>query len=91
VKTLHDPVDVERGYLAVVDRQGIERHVPLASLSIGVASTTRRQFSDPRAIVAVATEMKNVAKTEAGSAVAIDRRSGPVDPSADEAAAATAG
>lgn len=79
VKALHDPLDVQRGYLLVVDRQGVERHVPLTSLSIGVAISTRRQFSDPRSIVAVATEMKTVAKSQPGSAIAIDRRSGPVE------------
>lgn len=83
VKALHDPIDAERGYMVVVDRRGVERQVPLTALSIGVASTTRRQFTDPRAIVAVATEMKNVAKSSAGSSVAVDRRTGPIDAEPD--------
>jgi diguanylate cyclase (GGDEF)-like protein len=77
VAELHDPVDAEAGYMTIVDRQGNERRYPLVSVSIGVAMTGRRHFADHRAIVAVATEMKVVAKGQPGSAVAVDRR---VDP-----------
>jgi hypothetical protein len=41
--------------------------------------TGRRHYADYRAIVAVATEMKAVAKGQLGSAVAIDRRTDPVE------------
>jgi diguanylate cyclase (GGDEF)-like protein len=74
VKELHEDEDVERGYLLVLDRQGHERKYPLASVSIGVATTERRRYTDPREVVAVANEMKSVAKGRAGSAVAVDRR-----------------
>jgi diguanylate cyclase (GGDEF)-like protein len=75
VIALHEPDDVARGYLSVIDRQGHERQHPLTSVSIGVATTERRRYDDHRDVVAVASEMKSVAKTRAGSAVAIDRRS----------------
>ncbi len=75
VATLHDPDDVAAGHIAIVDRQGNERRYPLVSVSIGVAVTGRRQYADHRAMVAVATEMKAVAKARPGSTVAIDRRS----------------
>ena len=75
---LHDPEDVANGYIPIVDRQGNERRFPLTSVSIGVAMTGRRQFRDHREIVAVATEMKAVAKGIPGSAVAIDRRTDQV-------------
>jgi diguanylate cyclase (GGDEF)-like protein len=74
VVALHEAADVERGFLSVVDRQGHERHYPLTSVSIGVATTERRRYTDHRDVVAVANEMKTVAKARAGSAVAIDRR-----------------
>ncbi|HTR68909.1 MAG TPA: response regulator [Mycobacteriales bacterium] len=74
VVALHESDDVERGFLAVVDRQGHERHFPLASVSIGVATTERRRYPDPRDMVAVASEMKTVAKSRPGSTMAIDRR-----------------
>ena len=80
VRALHDPADAAAGHITIVDRQGNERHYPVVSVSIGVAMTGRRRYDDHRAIVAVATEMKAVAKSRPGSAVAIDRRSdGPAD------------
>jgi diguanylate cyclase (GGDEF)-like protein len=74
VRSLHDPEDVANGFIAIVDRQGNERRYPIVSVSIGVAMTGKRHYADHRAIVAVATEMKVVAKRQSGSAVAIDRR-----------------
>jgi diguanylate cyclase (GGDEF)-like protein len=86
VAELHDPADAAAGFMTIVDRQGNERRYPLVSVSIGVAMTGRRQFPDHRAIVAVATEMKVVAKAQAGSAVAVDRR---VDPGTGPAPASS--
>jgi diguanylate cyclase (GGDEF)-like protein len=74
VLALYEPEEVEAGYVTVLDRQGHERRYPLTSVSIGVATTERRRYDDPREVVAVATEMKTVAKGREGSAVAIDRR-----------------
>lgn len=71
---LYDPVDAERGYLEIVDRRGNVQRPQLVSLSIGVALSTARTFEDPREVVTVATEMKNVAKKQPGSYVACDRR-----------------
>jgi diguanylate cyclase (GGDEF)-like protein len=79
VTLLHDPDDVRAGSISIVDRQGNERRYPLVSVSIGVAMTGRWRYADYRAIVAVATEMKAVAKGQLGSAVAIDRRTDPVE------------
>jgi diguanylate cyclase (GGDEF)-like protein len=79
VPGLHDPHDAARGYLEMVDRQGVLRRTPLVSVSIGVATNERRAFTDHREVVAVATEMKSVAKGEPGSAIAVDRRAGPAD------------
>ncbi len=75
VVSLHDPDDVARGWLEVVDRQGGLRKFPLVSVSVGVATSERRHFDDHREVVVVATEMKGVAKGEVGSAIAVDRRS----------------
>jgi len=69
----YDPGDVARGYLEVLDRRGEMHHQSLASVSVGVA-VDRRGDRDFRAVVAAATEMKKVAKEQAGSHVAIDRR-----------------
>ena len=74
VVELHEPADVARGYLEVVDRQGFPRRYPLVSVSVGVAMSDRRRFTDHREVVSIATEMKSVAKTKPGSAIAVDRR-----------------
>jgi diguanylate cyclase (GGDEF)-like protein len=71
---LHDPIDADRGYIEVTDRQGNARRFPLVSVSIGVAMSGARMFADKREVVDVATEMKKVAKATVGSTVAIDRR-----------------
>ena len=73
VPTHYDPADRERGFLDVTDRRGELRRHGLVSVSIGVACYTSGD-RDHRAVVAAATEMKGVAKTQEGSAVAVDRR-----------------
>jgi diguanylate cyclase (GGDEF)-like protein len=73
---LYDQSDAERGYIEVPDRRGNKNRAALVTLSIGVAQATvdGRKFTDPRVVIAVASEMKKVAKSQPGSYVAIDRR-----------------
>jgi len=84
---LYDPEDARRGYIEVPDRRGNKQRAALVTLSIGVAQATAegRRFDDARVVVAVASEMKKVAKSQPGSYVAIDRRRAdsedPEDPS----------
>jgi diguanylate cyclase (GGDEF)-like protein len=75
VASLYDAHEVTRGHVEIVDRQGVMRKFPLVSVSVGVATSERRQFGDYREVVVVASEMKGVAKGETGSAIAVDRRS----------------
>ncbi len=73
---LYEPHDAQRGYIEVPDRRGNKQRAALVTLSIGVAQTTSegRRYNDPRVVIAVASEMKKVAKSQPGSYVAIDRR-----------------
>jgi diguanylate cyclase (GGDEF)-like protein len=71
---LYDPEDRERGYLTVKNRRDEVRDDGLVSVSVGVAISTRRRYTDPRQIIADATEMKGVAKAHPGSYVAVQRR-----------------
>lgn len=73
---LYDPGDRERGYLTVKNRRDGVRDVGLVTVSVGVALSSRRPYTDPRELVAVASEMKTVAKSQPGSYVAVDRRTG---------------
>jgi diguanylate cyclase (GGDEF)-like protein len=71
---LYDPIDAERGYLELTDRRGEVKQARLVTISIGVALSTNRRYVDPREVVAAASEMKTVAKSQPGSYVAMDRR-----------------
>ena len=71
---LYDPADAERGYIELTKRSGEVQRANLVTLSIGVALSTNRLYADPREVVAVASDMKTVAKGEPGSYVAYDRR-----------------
>jgi diguanylate cyclase (GGDEF)-like protein len=74
VSLLYDRIDAERGYIEVEDRRGAMIRYPLLSISVGVASTSTRQFAHFGEAVMVATEMKQFAKRESGSSFAVDRR-----------------
>ncbi len=76
VHRFYDPEDVERGYVEVEDRKGVLQRLPLAAISVGIATTAVRTFAHYGEAVAVATEMKQFAKRQAGSSYAIDRRAG---------------
>jgi diguanylate cyclase (GGDEF)-like protein len=73
---LYDPIDAERGYIELTDRRGEVHKANLVTLSIGVALSTHRSFSGAREMMAAASEMKTVAKSQPGSYVALDRRRG---------------
>ncbi|GIF71430.1 GGDEF domain-containing response regulator [Asanoa siamensis] len=72
---LYDERDGSRGYVEVRDRRNNVQRAALVTLSIGVAlSSGAKRFTDPREIIALANEMKSVAKSQPGSYVAVDRR-----------------
>jgi diguanylate cyclase (GGDEF)-like protein len=73
-RALYDPADAERGSIEVRDRQGNLKSFPLLTLSVGVATTDNRRFNHYGEAVAVATEMKQFAKSQVGSSFAVDRR-----------------
>ena len=76
VRMLYDPDDLARGYLQGVDRQGMPRHFPIISLSIGAVTNRYRTFVDHEEMSRVAAEMKQFAKQQPGSSYAVDVRVG---------------
>jgi PleD family two-component response regulator len=74
VPSLYDADDVARGQIELRDRRGRLAHFPLLSVSIGVAGNGHHAFSHHSEAVALATEMKHLAKREPGSSFAVDRR-----------------
>ena len=70
----YDPQDALRGTVEVIDRRG-ERHAfPIVSISMGIAHNQRRSFASEWEASAVASEMKEHAKSELGSSFRVDRR-----------------
>jgi diguanylate cyclase (GGDEF)-like protein len=74
IRGLYDAPDLDRGFIQVEDRQGNPQDFPVVTISVGIATTGTRKFSHYGEAIAVATEMKQVAKREPGSAYAVDRR-----------------
>jgi diguanylate cyclase (GGDEF)-like protein len=70
----YDAEDLDRGFVRMEDRRGVEQDIPLVSVSVGIATTAKRGFAHYGEAVAVATEMKQFAKRQAGSSYAVDRR-----------------
>jgi diguanylate cyclase (GGDEF)-like protein len=73
---LYDEADRERGYIEVTNRRGELQRFGMLTLSIGVASTSKRSFQHYAEAVAVATEMKQFTKGSETSSWAMDRRTG---------------
>jgi diguanylate cyclase (GGDEF)-like protein len=89
IPALYDDADRDRAYIEVQNRQGRLEQFPLLSVSIGVATTDRRDFTHPGELVSVATELKEFAKRTQGSTYLFDRRSDGgerIPPGSDEPA-----
>jgi PleD family two-component response regulator len=76
----YDPEDAVRGFIEGEDREGNPHRYPLLTVSIGAASTAVRPLSHRAQAVAIATEMKALAKRTPGSHLEVDRRSGDPGP-----------
>jgi diguanylate cyclase (GGDEF)-like protein len=74
VKGFYDAEDLERGYVQIEDRKGVLQKIPLAGISVGIATSQIRSFEHYGEAVAVATEMKQFAKRDTRSSYAVDRR-----------------
>ncbi len=64
----------KRGHIVGENRQGQKVKFPLATLSIGVVTNVKRKFKNHIQYGEVAAEMKEHAKTVAGSTVMADQR-----------------
>ncbi len=74
IHEFYEKEDLERGFVEVEDRKGVMQKLPLAGVSVGIATTNVRPFAHYGEAVAVATEMKQFAKREPRSSYAVDRR-----------------
>ena len=67
-------IDIERGYIEVLNRKGIAEDFPLTSISIGVVVADKKRFANILEIGEVGAQVKHLAKTMMGSSYVIDRR-----------------
>jgi diguanylate cyclase (GGDEF)-like protein len=70
----YDTADALKGYIEVTDRRGERYAFPVVAMSMGVVTNRSRPISTQWEASAVAVEMKEFAKKQAGSAYRIDRR-----------------
>ena len=70
--------DRRAGYYFGKDRRGQLHRVPLMTVSIGVVTNERRNFTHAGQVSELATEMKSYAKTLPGSVWSVDRRHDPL-------------
>ena len=76
----YSEADRRAGYFFGKDRRGQLHRVPLMTVSIGVVTNERRNFTHAAQVSALATEMKSYAKTLPGSVYSIDRRTDALSP-----------
>jgi diguanylate cyclase (GGDEF)-like protein len=74
IPTFYDPSDRETGFIASIDRQGVERTFDIMTISIGITDTKTRSFSHYGEITERASEMKKFAKQFKGSCFRTDKR-----------------
>jgi diguanylate cyclase (GGDEF)-like protein len=74
IRALYDPEDRARGWIEARDRRGKLRHIPFATVSIGIVNVPPGRFTGATAAARAAAEVKEVAKRQPGSAWAVDRR-----------------
>ena len=86
IGALYDPEDVARGFIVVADRRNQVHQFPVISVSVGIVSTAQRPITSHWEASEIATEMKQVAKRQLGSAYAMDRRRQPAGHKDGEAA-----
>ncbi|MEN8136196.1 MAG: diguanylate cyclase [Thermodesulfobacteriota bacterium] len=75
--TFYSDSDRKRGYIAGANRQGEEVKFPLASISIAVVNNQGRVIKNHIEVGEIAAELKEYAKSTAGSSIAEDNRQGP--------------
>lgn len=75
--------DIERGYLISTGRGGIRRRVPLISIAIGIASSTRRRFQSYVDVLTTCRDYRYLAKRRSGSGWVSDHT--PADTSVGQA------
>lgn len=74
IRALYSPKDLRQGYIETRDRRGALNRYPIMSLSIAIVSNQARRFESYAEIGETAAELKQYAKSVAGSVYVKDKR-----------------
>ena len=74
IREFYSEEDVRRGYVVAIGRDGVKRHHPLVSLSMGAVDLGKRTFENEFEVIDICTETKRAAKKQPGSSVLICQR-----------------
>lgn len=74
IKEYFNSEDIEKGYLEVENRKGVVEQFPITAISIGVVRAQPGEYENPLEIGEVGAQVKHLAKTQIGSAYAVNRR-----------------
>ena len=80
VAGLHDPADVEKGYLEVEGRDGRVKRFPLITVTVALVGDAEGRFAHPAELSDTMAELKRFGKTMTESVVICERRSAPGKP-----------
>jgi GGDEF domain-containing protein len=78
----YNSVDARNGFIESINRRGERQRFPLMSVSVAVVTNKTRPFRRHAEMIQVAAEVKKYVKSIDGSCYAIDRRQGPISPTA---------
>jgi GGDEF domain-containing protein len=76
----YDQDDRENGYILGNNRLGEEIRFPIMTISIAIVTDAQRSLSNPLEVSEIAAELKEYAKTIAGSVYVVDKRRSAVGP-----------
>lgn len=74
VPSFYNETDRAQGYIVAKDRQGVERNIPLLSISIGIVSNEHRKIEHVAQIGEIGAELKKYAKSLEKSNYVLDQR-----------------
>lgn len=74
VPSFYNEKDRAQGYIIANDRQGVQRHIPLLSLSIGVVTNQHRKIDHVAQVGEIGAELKSYAKSLEKSNYVVDHR-----------------
>jgi diguanylate cyclase (GGDEF)-like protein len=76
ITSFFQQADLDRGYIEVLDRQGVMRRFPVMSLTVAVVtSDATRPIAHYARLIDTVAELKRYGKSQTGSVVVHDRRS----------------